>query len=878
MRIHRIRIRNYRGVSDREIQFEPAGVTIVEGDNEIGKSSIAEAIDLLFAEYDDATKARVKAVKPVDRDVGAEIEAEVTTGDFRFVYSKRWHRDRFTKLDVIGPRRQQLTGRAAHDRVKEILDETVDDALWRALRVDQDEATAQPVWGTDSSLTRALDLVAGGSAGSAREGDLYSRVCDEREKYWTPTGRANADHTSAEKRATETEEHVREVEALLQTIEADVARHERLTRELAGLRDCQVELEKERDGLGAEWGDVELRKADVERLASAAEVSAGTLALAREAAGARADLISEVDRRREVHREIDSEHRRGGPALEAAGHNVEVAEGRLAELRKTRDDAAAGADRAAADHRYLRDLLDLEMLAERHANASEAEEQVREIDDMPAAGRIDEEVLQAIEAAHARVLALRGSLDVSAGVVRTEAIHDVTLQVGDEVVELRRGESDERQITGEMELLIGDQALIVVVPGNDARALRADLDAALADVDRLCRSAGVEDLAAARRANEERVNAEQRRGAAVQRRNENLRDLTLDEISGKSERRRAAIAEHAGARGADPPLPPDRYAAERHADDARAVVLAAETDVLACAERLESARSRHQEILINRSGLTERLRASLTELSDTRARLEVARGEESDESLSARVSAAACCAESEDQARREAAQALEGDDPESLTLRFENAKRAVERAVADIRNRENELSGVEGRLEVQGEGGLQLQLDDAITLLTHARDARDRLEARAAAALMLHDSMTRHRNAARRRYVAPFRERIESLARIVFGPSLEIDLDEDLRIVRRTLGGVTLDWKDLSVGAKEQLAVIARLACAAIVSGDGGVPVIFDDALGNTDSGRLERMGAVLSSACGGSQVIVLTCMPDRYRHVGAAKVVRITA
>ncbi len=137
--------------------------------------------------------------------------------------------------------------------------------------------------------------------------------------------------------------------------------------------------------------------------------------------------------------------------------------------------------------------------------------------------------------------------------------------------------------------------------------------------------------------------------------------------------------------------------------------------------------------------------------------------------------------------------------------------------------------------------------------------------------------MTRHRDAARRRYVAPFRERIEGLARVVFGPTLEVELDDDLQIIRRTLDGKTIGWDDLSNGAKEQLAVISRLACAAMVSDDGGVPVIFDDALGNTDVPRLERMGAVLAAACGDSQVIVLTCMPNRYRNVGSARVVRVT-
>ena len=70
MRIHRIKLCNYRGVSHSEVTFPAQGVTIIEGDNEIGKTSLSEAIDLLLAERDDSSKQRVKAVKPAHKDVG----------------------------------------------------------------------------------------------------------------------------------------------------------------------------------------------------------------------------------------------------------------------------------------------------------------------------------------------------------------------------------------------------------------------------------------------------------------------------------------------------------------------------------------------------------------------------------------------------------------------------------------------------------------------------------------------------------------------------------------------------------------------------------------------------------------------------------------
>jgi uncharacterized protein YhaN len=59
-----------------------------------------------------------------------------------------------------------------------------------------------------------------------------------------------------------------------------------------------------------------------------------------------------------------------------------------------------------------------------------------------------------------------------------------------------------------------------------------------------------------------------------------------------------------------------------------------------------------------------------------------------------------------------------------------------------------------------------------------------------------------------------------------------------------------------------------------IVSKVGGTPLLLDDALGYTDPERLHLMGAVLAKAAKECQIIIFTCMPDRYGSVGEATVV----
>jgi uncharacterized protein YhaN len=85
-------------------------------------------------------------------------------------------------------------------------------------------------------------------------------------------------------------------------------------------------------------------------------------------------------------------------------------------------------------------------------------------------------------------------------------------------------------------------------------------------------------------------------------------------------------------------------------------------------------------------------------------------------------------------------------------------------------------------------------------------------------------------------------------------------------------------WSDLSVGAREQLAVLTRLAAATLVSADGGVPVVFDDVLGFSDPGRLALVATAFEAAADACQIIVLTCDPARFRHLARATTHCLTA
>jgi hypothetical protein len=347
----------------------------------------------------------------------------------------------------------------------------------------------------------------------------------------------------------------------------------------------------------------------------------------------------------------------------------------------------------------------------------------------------------------------------------------------------------------------------------------------------------------------------------------------------KIARAEARVAAYASDRGAAPPIPADA--------DAANTVRAATEDARDSARRDEdAARDAHTQADSAVTGLeaqaSERkghLGAVARRLGDAETDLQTARAAQSD----AQVNAAAAETDAAAEAARAALHAEEaalGDaDPESLRLRLANSRDAVDRLLRERNEIQLLAARMKGEISQQGDEGLADRVAHAREAAGSAEAERDLAERRAAAVDLLYATMARHRDIAQRAYVAPFRDAVERFGRLVFGAGTEMEVDHPtLQGVSRTREGVTVPVEALSGGAREQMALIGRLAAASLVApaADGGAPVIIDDALGYSDAGRLEGLGAALAEAGKTCQVIVLTCMPERYAGIGSARVVRL--
>jgi hypothetical protein len=882
MRIHRIRLRNYRGVEEHEVVFPPTGVTVVQGDNEVGKSSLAEALDLLFDAQDSSTSKAVKAVKPVHKDVATEVEADIEAGPYRFTYLKRFHKDRATVLRITEPAPKSLTGREAHERVLAILDEAVDRPLWNALRLQQGVGPDQADLSEQTSLAAALDAASAGALAGDREATLVDLARTEYERFFTPKGSLKSEVERLAGLEDDAERRVAELKCRLADLDQDVEHHASVALAIDSLARAIDDQRLRVADYQGQWGAVQGVLQRLEGTRVAAERAALAEQRAADEVSRRQALADQFDQAERRLQDRLAEQRRHQPDLDAAAAALAQAEAAAADAAERARQSDLRARHCQSDLTFAQDSLMLATMAERAERVAGAQAQLLALDALLEANGVDEAALDLIEEAHLAVVQAQARMEADSAVVEVEALQAVEIELDGATRSLAPGETFATTApAAQTAIRVGDAARVVVRPGREAGRSADALAEAESRRAGLCRAAGVDSVAAARTAAAARHDALRQREHLAARLADDLRDLTPERLTAKIERLKAHLAEARATRreeqaapAAEPEL--DLGTARRLAEEADRAEAAAQ-EVLRQAEA-ELSLARAQVDAVRHHAAASEREAELARLQAETARhaLDTARAEMPDDGPAQALQAAVDVRRRADADLHAAQTAADQARPEEIRATLDNAADVLDKLQRERQDAERDLVRLQERLAVLGEEGLNDRLGEAEAELEQRGRERRATERRAAAARRLFDTLMRCRADARHAYLAPLKERIDKLGAIVFGPEFSVELRDDLRIARRTVGGVTVDFDQLSVGAREQLCVISRLACAAIVGGAEGVPVILDDALGWSDATRLERLGAVLSVAAKDAQVIVLTCLPERYRHVGSAHVVEL--
>lgn len=879
MRLRRIRLTDVRGIDACELRLSTDGVTIIEAPNEAGKTTLLDAVDVAMRFPARSRDKAVRSLWRVDRDVAAVVEFELTCGSYHLTCTKSFHRlasNQRAELIVHAPDREQLTGDEAHDRLRTILTGEVDLDLYAALRFDQGRGLAPVSLQSSRVLADRLDAVAGGDGGAADDA-LLDRVVAEYQRYFTPGGREGKVLGAADAR-----------------VEELAAEHDEVVARLADLESASEELA----GIDADRPELQRRLDDeiVPRLTAVEEELARIATRAEVVAARRAEHDAAVGRH-DAARRAREERRRAVGAMDELSAEVRELEARLGPVRQRRREledllsareqdlaaAAETAERARQERETAQLLVDLvqvrrdrERLAGRQERIDALNEAARTAETALAAIRLDDQRLAAIRAADQRHRVAEATLTAGAPRVTVTPQRDVELRHDGTVQRLSVADGSwSRSVADRLHLEVPDVLAIEVRAGGTAGDLQRDLDEAAAELVEACRVADVADPATAEEVARQRAQhlaTLERRDAEVAR---ELEGMQLEELAAAGRDAQDRMAALQGRLPADVDPAPSLDAARARSDAARPAQEQAEAAAVEARAARDAVRQEVADLATRVATDEATLQGRRDQLARDRAALGEARREQSDDDLEQVVTATEA-AVSEGQRRvRAAEEELQRLDPGSVeldaeTLRHERA--TTSDRLAALRERG---AALRERLDLGGQQGLGERAQELEQQLARALADQRRLRARAAAAQLLHEELTTARDEVYRAYRAPLVERIVQQARLLYRrEDVDIRLDDDLAIAARTLDGVTLDWEQLSAGAREQLAILSALA-AAQLAGNDGVPFVLDDALGYTDPQRLRRLGALLGRTTG-AQVIVLTCMADRFRHVGNATTLRL--
>jgi DNA repair exonuclease SbcCD ATPase subunit len=214
-------------------------------------------------------------------------------------------------------------------------------------------------------------------------------------------------------------------------------------------------------------------------------------------------------------------------------------------------------------------------------------------------------------------------------------------------------------------------------------------------------------------------------------------------------------------------------------------------------------------------------------------------------------------------------------DPDLARERAAQAERRVRQLEEELTRLGDAIREQEAELRGLGADAVGELLEECRQRLALAEDEVARLRRQARAWRLLRDELQAAASAARDALLAPVRARLVPYLRRLF-PTSEAVLDpETLALTHLRRDGTAERFEQLSLGTREQIAVLVRLALARLLHEiEGEAPcLLLDDALVYADETRFDVMKAILQQAARELQILILTCRPRDYLGLDARQI-----
>ncbi|SIT41098.1 putative GTP-binding protein [Paraburkholderia ribeironis] len=861
MKLQSIAIQEFKQFTGRLVidDLQP-GLNLFTGPNEVGKSTIAEAVRAVFLERYKASHLKDllpwgKASGQPSVEVSFELDGAACKLSKQFVTRQRCELkigQAVFSEDEAEDRLAALLGfsRAARGPLK-AENAGVPGLLW--VQQGGTHEVRDSTGHAAQYLRDALSQLSGGSE-SAGEDALIAAVQRELRQLLTArTQKSTGPLAEAELALAALSAERDELEQQRRQFEENIAR---LASQQETFDDAERkrawELHEQKAVLAQQRADA---AAELERslqgLAQSLQVSEAELALSLQQEQGAADLEAAIARERQQ--------------LDAARANVAAAQTEHAQAASSVaqfEQASADADRAlelanaavtAADLRNQIGLYrtESERLEASIAAAGKAGDAVLEAARDAAAVEIDEAKLRRLVALDGELTVLRARTD--AAMTRIEYRLNGALTIGD------------ARITGEGVLRVDDEKLIGlgelgelrVIPGvSDLSARLSELAALEAAHAQLLQALGVAsvDDAQARHERWKTLIAQQKSQAKILdvHAPQGI-DALRAALASAAARLQAANERLAGLPDVSAAAPLDE--ARRNAEIARDALGSARNVLAQAAEKRSTGIATAESL----AAQLQRKEAQLNDATYCRNRAQW-----QTKIVEQRVQVDALRKQREGRARELEAARL--DDPAAEAKRY---RASAELARNEQHERQVRIAQLRSQLETVGASGLGERLAALDAKIEQATRRKDELSLRASALSLLDEVLVDERDAAVAQLRAPLTERLGHYLKRIF-PQSTIALGDDLSPATLDRHGRADTLDALSFGTREQLGILTRLAYADLLKASGRPTLLMlDDAAVHTDATRRDAIKRALLDAATRHQILVFTCHPELWDDLG---------
>lgn len=210
------------------------------------------------------------------------------------------------------------------------------------------------------------------------------------------------------------------------------------------------------------------------------------------------------------------------------------------------------------------------------------------------------------------------------------------------------------------------------------------------------------------------------------------------------------------------------------------------------------------------------------------------------------------------------------ETPPQLEARIQRLQRAIQDRNNKRAKLNEKIAGLKSRVEIAEGAGIDEAIGQKTRELELAEEELHRQKREVRLLSLLLSTLRDAEQEAKERYLSPILKRVQPYLQLLF-PNAEIQIDENLHItgvVREA--GYEEKFDHLSMGTQEQIAVLVRLAFAEMLVEQGHpATVVLDDALVFSDDQRMERMFDIFNMAANNVQVVILTCREQLFEGLG---------